>query len=323
MKKFLVMALLFLSACASVPHLPDNKEAEPRTMAGDFLEADNTPSPAVTENSAIRPGFLIRLSNKIDAKLEGSFRVALDGSLKLPYNVTLMTSSLSLKALTTKVNESYQKYFKASPQIQVSIAERKYYIDVGGIVKKPGPMLVSEREKIEDIIKNSSDGNIGTEARVVQITRGENNYYLDMQEYYQGLGANRSPRWYGGERVLFLKSSPALNPDDSATIQILGDFKNPGGVAFKNGADFYYYLVKVGGTTATSDLERVQVIRQTPQGRAVTNGSAEDIAKYIHLSPGDTVILSSNLPGKYERNLQLGSTIATILSAIGILIIAL
>lgn len=157
---------------------------------------------------------------------------------------------------------------------------------------------------------------------MIQIVRGENTYYIDLKEYFQGRGLNRSPRWFGGEKVLFMKSSTALGEEQALSIQMLGDVRTPGALAFKSKADFYHYLVKAGGTTPTSDLARVQVLRQTSSGKAVTFGTAEDIAKYIELEPGDTILLGSSMPGQFERNLQLGSLVATVLSALGILILA-
>ncbi|MFN3454144.1 MAG: SLBB domain-containing protein, partial [Pseudobdellovibrio sp.] len=241
---------------------------------------------------------------------------------RLPYNVNIQASGLTLKALSEKIVGQYQSFYKKNAQIQVRLTERKYYIEVRGLVQKPGVILVSEREKIEEIIKKSGDLTLANEARVVQIQRGENTYVIGLEEYFQGLGINRSPRWFGGEKVFFLKSSAAYNEDESTGIQFLGDVKNPGALTYVDKADFYHYLIKSGGTTPSSDLDRIQVVRMTKNGRAVTKGSAKDIAEHITLEPGDTIIVGSGMSGQYERNIQLGSLITTIISTLAILVIA-
>jgi protein involved in polysaccharide export with SLBB domain len=231
-------------------------------------------------------------------------------------------AGLSVKNLESKLNEHFKPLYKVPPQIRLEIADKRYFIEVRGLVEKPGPMLVKEREQIEDIIRRSGERKTEPSAGVVQIKRGENSFNIDLTEYFQGRELDRSPKWYGGEKVLFLRASTALAQEDSKTIQLIGDVKSPGPLAFKSRADFYHYLVKAGGTTPTSDLDRVEVVRHTAQGPVTTKGSALDIAKSIELEPGDTIILGSNLPGKTERQLQFASVMAGIISAISIFTVA-
>ena len=316
------LVFVLFAGCASKPYLPEGHRVLPKTSAEGFLEPDSVSTP-VGPTTEIRPGFLIQVSSPVDTKLNGSYRVALDGNVKLPYGVNIQAAGKSLQNLTGQITAQMQKFYKSGAQVKIQITDKKYYVEVRGLVQKPGVILVSEREKIEDVIKKSGELSLTKEARVIQIVRGQNTYYVDLEEYFQGRGLNLSPRWFGGEKVFFIQASTALGDEDSSSIQILGDVKNPGALAFKDTADLYHYIVKAGGTTPTSDLDRVQVVRQTANGPVVTTGTAEEIAKNIKLEPGDTVFMGSGLPGRFERNVQVGTLAATILSAIGILIIAL
>lgn len=316
----IISIMLMLVSCANKPTLTSNLQTlSESSLSSQFLEDDNSPSLVVSMNVEVRPGFLIKINSSLDSKLNVASRVGADGNLYLPYGVSIPAAGMSLKSLTDKLNDRYKRFYKNSPNISVQIAEKKYFIEVRGLVKKPGNLLVGERDKIEEIIKKSGELSLDGEARVMQIRRGNNTYYIDLDEYFQGLGLNRSPRWFGGEKVFFMKASTALGGDSPSNVQMLGDVRMPGGMAFKEKADFYHYFVKAGGSTPTSDLSRVQVIRLTPKGREVTSGSAEEISQHIKIEPGDTIMLGSSMPDKFERNIQSGSMIANIISALGIL----
>lgn len=327
MKVFLPWRLCLLwflcAACASKPSLPSGNGSKERTTSAEtFFVADDGPSKPVNENTEIRPGFLLDISSPVDKSLNLKTRVSLQGDVKLPYDLRWVAAGTSVKNLSAKLNEHFRPLYKVAPQIRVEIAEKKYFIEVRGLVANPGPLLVKERESIEDIMQRSGDGKNQPGAGVVQIKRGENKFNIDLTEYFQGRGLDRSPKWYGGEKVLFLRASTALAQDESSTIQLIGDVRTPGPLAFKNNADFYHYLVKAGGTTPTSDLDRIEVVRHTAQGPFSTKGSAIEIAKHLTLEPGDTIILGSTLPGKSERRLQIITALASIISAISIFSVA-
>lgn len=317
-------AAVMLQGCSSIPTLPSQKQATgvSSSQAEGFLVSD-TQAEVPGPRSEVRPGNQIQISSPVDAKLTGQFRVAMTGELKLPYNVTVNAAGLSVQALSDKINAEFRKFYKADPQVSVKIAERKFFIEVRGLVQKPGVILVSEFEKVENIIKKSGELSLTKDARVVQIVRGQNNYYIDLEEYFQGRDMNLSPKWFGGEKVFFIQAATALGDDSSASIQVLGDLRNPGAMAFKDGANLYHYITKAGGTTQTSDFDRVQVVRQTAKGPVVAEGSAQEIAQHIKLEAGDTVFMGSSAPNRTDRNVTLGAMIASVLSAIGILIIAL
>ena len=244
MRIFLVLMMaLFSFACASKPSLPSsNKNALNPTSAAGFFEEDTTLSPAVSAETEVRPGFLIQLSSPLDTKLNGAFRVPMDGNLRLPYGVSVSAAGSTLQNLNMRISDLLQKFYKKSPQVKATISERKYYIEVRGLVQKPGILLVSEREKIEDIMKKSGEIDLAGDARQVQVIRGQNTFYVSLQEYFQGAGMNLSPRWYGGEKVLFMKSSTALGGEATGVIQLLGDIRNPGALSFKY---MKYRIIKI------------------------------------------------------------------------------
>lgn len=310
-----------LTACTTVPSLP-----APQTKLVDrggnkaefFSDSDGatvTPNP-----SEVRPGFLLAVRSKLDRKLNVEARVSHAGEIELPYDVKVKAAGQTLGKLTAELRRAYSRYFKSTPDIQVEIIERKYYVEASGVVQKPGIVLVANDEKVEDIMKKSGDMNLDSEARFLRLVRGDREFVLDLQDYFRQGAKRAKTAWRGGEQLQFLKSS-AISENDSKSLQLLGDVRAPGVLAYKDGADFFYYFGKTGGSTATTDFDRIRVIRPTDKGPAETNGSAQDIARYLKLEPGDMILVGSSAPTKYERNLQLTTTIATVLSTIGILLV--
>ena len=314
---------LISMSCSHKPVLPPGLGSKQTTAAsGSFLFTDAGHSGPLTDQSEIRPGFLLQMTSPMEKALNISLRVNFLGEILLPYDVRWAVVGLTVKELRAKLNAHFRPYYKADPEIQVRVSERKYFIEVRGLVAKPGPVLVQERESLDDVIRRAGPAKGEHAAAFVQVIRGENSFNIDLTEYFQGRGLDQSPRWFGGEKVLFLQSSTALAQDESKTIQLIGDVRTPGPLAFKDKADFYHYLLKSGGTTPTSDLDRVQVMRRTAEGPVLTKGSALDIAKNIQLEPGDTIILGSTLPGKEERRLQFIAVLASVISAISIFTVA-
>ncbi|AZZ36208.1 hypothetical protein CIK05_05175 [Bdellovibrio sp. qaytius] len=324
------VAVLFAIAvavqgCSLGPSLPDNSSGKAMPSLTEGFLVENTRSEIISGKTEIRPGFQIQMTSAVDEKLTGESRVDMNGDLKLPYGGSIHAAGLTLQALTEKVSGEIRKFYKTDPQVVIKISDRKYYIEVRGLVQKPGVILVSEFEKVENIIKKSGELSLNKdvrEARVVQINRGQNSYYIDLEEYFQGRDMNLSPKWYGGEKVFFIQATTALGEENSASVQILGDLRNPGAMAYKEGMNLFQYINKAGGPTQTTDLDRVKIIRQTAKGPVTTEGTADEIANKIKLQAGDTVYMGSSNSSTLERRVQMGASFMSVLTAIGFLIIA-
>ncbi len=313
---------LCLLACATRPYLP--QPAERLVSGSDFFASQNTGLyQAVTMDTRIRPGFLIRLQNEADEKLNGQFRVGWDGSLKLPYSVRVQASGLSLNELRLQLIEKYRTYFKHAPEFKVSLIEQKYMVQVRGLVQKPDEYLIDHKTTVDALIARAGGFFTPNEARVVQVDEADGMVSaLDLQQYYQVGGSASYPRWRGGEVIWFLKSSAAAGTAND-TLEILGQVQNPGSKVFRRGDDLFAYLARAGGPGPSADLDRIQVARMTADGRKVVSGRAEEIASHLVLEPGDVIIVGSGQSSRWDRGVQLTSALASILSAIGILILAL
>jgi protein involved in polysaccharide export with SLBB domain len=320
----LFCALSLLSACSGAPKLPDSNHELDATTEGFFIASAPTDIEAVNGKTEVRPGFLLRMRSDDDAALNKSVRVDRSGHLKLPYNVEIQAAGLTLEALRLQVENALRAYFRKTPKVQIAIEQRKYWVDVRGLVTHPNSYLVDQYTPIDGLVELAGGLTHENPAQVVAIHRGKKQVVVDLQEYYQGAGIESTPKWQGGESAWFLNATSVdLSHSVSPRIQVLGEVRSPGSTSFREGEDLYYYLARMGGPTAQADMSRIQVIRNTKTGRAFADGSAETITHDIKLSQGDMIIVGSSMPGRTERWLQIGATASAIVSAIGVLILIL
>lgn len=116
------------------------------------------------------------------------------------------------------------------------------------------------------------------------------------------------------------RDGPASSP--SQPIFILGEVRRPGMYPAEPGVDFVEYMTRVHGFAETADLDKIEFLRRsggTWQVRRVSWGR-------LHLAPtpraGDIVMVHSNRQSKFERRLQLGTLIASLLASMSALFIA-
>ncbi len=89
----LIVIQLLLVSCGSTPTKSSNSEGAPlRTAAASFSSGDSLPR--IRNPNAIAPGYQLGLASLEDRSLNGKFRVQFDGTVKLPYKVTLPVAGL-------------------------------------------------------------------------------------------------------------------------------------------------------------------------------------------------------------------------------------
>ncbi len=321
--------ILVASSCASSSHRPGSGTSDgKRSESGDHA---NTP-----ENEAdveISPGFLIQLSSPKDQRLNGSFRVQVDHSLDLPYDVSIDTDGMTMAKLRATLAERYSPYFKTTPSLQVNIKQRRYYVEVAGGVAKPATHLVKKETTLDDLISLSGGLTESVSNGFARIEQGGGQVtYVDLHDYFRGVGADELPGWKGGDKVVFQKERPEGDSADALTkgslykfrsVQVLGEVKTPGEITFRRGADAYYYLVRAGGPVQSSDLDKIELIRLNPNSKQRETIAYTSIGDVPTPKDGDLMIFHPYRPTYFEKGLQYVATIAGVISSVALLIIAL
>lgn len=279
----------------------------------------------VRGDQEIAPGFEIAISNLEDRALNGRYRVDFEGKVRLPYNVTLRAAGSSLAELKEAVNTAYQKYFRGSPNISVTILDRKYWVEVRGLVEKPGRFLVRRDTSIDEII-GAAGGMLKTATpKYVKIDQPGSSVTVKLADYYGGADQGKIPPWYGGDIISLLGELVAPEAEASGEdsyLQILGEVRNPGEYRYRRNADLYYYLAKAGGPTNTADLDTIEVVRG-PAGERRSTTFELTPKKVPPLAAGDLVIVHADKQTKTERTIAAVSGVTGILDTILLSIILL
>lgn len=364
----LMLSLAFFSACSSMQtRKPGGDEAKlasqgtPEELAAAFGSAsdpgtmevvdpaapktkDNFPAatlPAESGGTAaeerpntLAPGFLIRLGHQEDRDLNGSFRINFDGRIELPYNVMIRAQGLTMDEFRQKVLEAYKPFFKSGIRLTVELVEKAYYVELRGLIAKPGKYRVKSDTSLDEVIatgggfpgangQNSQD----TAPHFVKITRGETVKMVNLEDYYKSGNGRDTGAWRGGEVLFFQKESATATDPNSITIgnqiQVLGELKRPGEFGYREGADVYFYMAESGGPTRDTDFGRVQIYRGQPGHRVMMEFELEEPEKVPPIRPGDILVFRSDMPTKFQKSIATGANIGTIITAIALLIIAL
>lgn len=276
----------------------------------------------MTTNQQIFPGHKLKVNNLLDPKLNFSGRVNESGFLSMPYGKSIkVTSGATAAEVVKQIALVYHNFFKAENPYQVQITESAHYLKVSGNVSKPGLYLVTPHDRIEDVLARAHSESQAKRPQFLQIKRGDHQFLVDLASYFQG---NRPQGqafliWTGQEEFIFLDQA---DPSVSDLVYIMGDIREPGGVRFHQQWDLVDYINKAGGFTASSDHDRISIIRKSAGERTKVDGDWVSLSNKVSLAPRDTIVVGSSLPTRFERRVQVGSMIASILSAIGILMIA-
>jgi len=295
------MILTALSACAH--------SGKGRRLANEDLVSADAPvatfpvGDRTRAGNLIAPGYQLQLASPEDKTLNGKYRIEFDGEIKLPYDVVLNIGGLTLGAARERILEAYKPFFKSKPAIKVTLVERMAWVQVNGLVEKPGRVLVKENATLDEVIgaagglqrPSGNDAKASPIARFVRIEQTNSSpLSIKLADYYSGAARALIPRWLGGDLV-FLQSDGDSSMEsaqfDSGDVQVLGEVKSAGEYRFRTGADFFYYLGKAGGPTAQSKLSKIEVIRGLDSRRQSMTFDLADTDAVPVLRAGDQVIV--------------------------------
>lgn len=350
----LLLVLALFSACSSAQRRPDAEApAEPGPAAVGASASGETQDPGVREvfdpvaaptgdhfvaappvvaeadrPNTLAPGFLIRLVHQEDRDLNGSFRIDFDGKINLPYNVSLRAQGLTLEEFRQKVMEAYRPFYKSGLRLSVDLVERAYLVELRGLIKKPGRYKVRADTSLDEVISMGDGFPAAAESqpRYIKITRGDATRVVNLEDYYKSGSLKANSPWHGGEVIFFQKESANADPNSLEVgnqVQVLGELKRPGEFGHRAGADVYFYMAEAGGPTRDTDFDKVQIYRGLPGKRVMMEFELEDPTKVPAVRPGDILVFHSDKPTRFQKNVTTAANIASVITAIALLIIAL
>ena len=318
---------VLISACTSRPR---DWVWATRAATESPASFESTTSPArpmwrVRAENEIAPGFELELSCPADRALSGAYRVEADGLLRLPYKVQIDANGLSTEALKTELDRAYRPFLKA-PDFRVTIKHRMFFVDVQGLVTKPGPVLVKSDSSLDEIIAGAGGLQQTPErqaqAQYVRVVQGATSGTFKLRDYFAG-SLTGLPIWQGGEKIFFQSEGGPLESKGKVArryINLLGQVRSPGEYPYEHG-DFHRYLIAAGGPTDRADLDNISLIRMHGDSVGTRNFTAHEPTELPTLEPGDTVIVQADNPSPLEKRSRVIGGFMSILTSIATVVL--
>ena len=327
MRLLSITLVLFVLGCSSSDKISDE---EKKWLSGELNRSEPVVSGTDKDNPSrskfvMRPGYLIQLSHPVDKKLNKKFRIQSDGKLYLPYQKSVMVEGLTLKESLNQINSTYRSLFtEQAGKVDGKVVDWRFYIELRGLINKPGKYLIKNTTSLDEIIKMGEWFPKESSVKFIRIDQGNANTFFDLSAYYRTGDQSNLPKFIGGEQLFFLEeSNSSLSQASSITIKIMGEVEKSGEYQFQKGWDFYRYFSQAGGPTLYADSDRIELIRGTSYKRKSKVLKLSQLNEFVKIQPGDIIIVHSNQRTRLEREVSLTASIATIISSIAIVILAL
>lgn len=317
------VAASFMSACSSSTWVPVASVEYPTTSVATSESVYVWPS---EERDIVGPGSLVIISS-LDQNLNGTYRVDIDGRLKLPHEKSLSTQELDTHSLREQIQETYRNYFKSPQDLHVKVVRTDVLIDVQGLVMKPGQYSVAEATSLDEIIAKAGglQDRSGTEkVRFINIKGPSSSGIIALADYHSGRNSI-TPHWHGGERLFFQTSASAVSDGsvpNSQVVRVIGQVRNPAEFTAKPDSTFFSYLLQAGGPTDRADLARITLIRSNGAQTRVRTFNSQNFDDIPPIEPGDTILVNADIASPVEKSSRVVASIASVLTSLSILAIA-
>lgn len=329
----LTLALVTLASCSSgeitnYPRLTDQiaKEMEKNSAVKGKIKTDDVPNLSSLQKF-MAPGHLFGIYHPSDSKLSGRYRADFNGRLRLPYNVVVDVKNKTFSDLRDEVLESYSKFFQRGvSKVNFELSRRDYYVEVRGLVKKPGRYLVSQSDSLDLVINEAGgvEGNIVEDYFSATLKQNQYSYQVLLNTYFENAQGAAPIHWTGGDSIFVSKlDSLAGKSGEVPFVTILGGVNKPGKILYQKDASLFYYIDKASGAIAGLGYKECYVFRNTEDGVKKINFNFDKPETIPVIFPNDTIYMNTQVQTAGDTWLSRITQIASIISTIALLIIAL
>lgn len=271
----------------------------------------------------VSPGWLFAMKSFTDPKLDGEYRIEINGDLRLPYDAKVNSSGLKVSQLKAKIAEQLRPFYKSKVDIDLMVKERHLWVDVRGLVAKPGRYLVEPEASLDQIIGVAGGLERSSPPQYVRIQKDKMLAVLNLNQYYsRSFQSDQIQGWYGGEEIFFQKDIMGGTPERMSTstyqlpVRIVGEVRNPGDYPLVPGYDFQDAIISAGGLTDRADEDRIQIIRRTPSGKRIMHLKWASLQNSPRPEQGDIIVVRSDTSTRTDRRVSLWGTVISLAASI-------
>lgn len=325
--------LIFLTSCSSIderdyPRLTDAIAKNYSKNKTDKIQSLNTKVPNLSSRyKFMAPGHRFKISHPSDSKLSGVFRVNRKGKLYLPYGVIIKVKGKTFKKVKQEILKAYSSFFENSVgKVSVTLYSRQYYVEVRGLVKKPGTYLVNYTDSLDMVISQAGGlvGNIAQEYFTADIKQLHKKYQILLNNYYDSSKKSDRIYWSGQDRIFVSKLDALASGTSSAPfVTVLGGVAKPGKVLFETNATLYHFINKSGGVVPGIDYRECYIFRNTKEGLRKIAFHFNEPNTVPVIFPNDIIFFNSQVQSTTDKFFSRMSSVASIISTLALLIIAL
>lgn len=275
----------------------------------------------------VAAGFSFQLSHPSDGRLSGVFRSDFNGNLQLPYDVQVNISNKTFTEVKDQVLRSYRKFFQKGVEgVNFSIAKKEYWIEVRGLVKKPGRYLVKQSNTLDLVVDMAGgvQGDISIDYFTASFKQQNYEYKVLLNKYFESSSSADKIRWLGGDNLFISKlDSLAGKTQEIPFVTVIGGVGKPGKVLYQKNASLFYFIEKSGGTINGLGYQECFIFRNTKEGVKKIEFSFDQPETIPAIFPNDTIYMNTQVRKLSDIWLERLSHIAGILSTAALVIIAL
>ncbi len=271
----------------------------------------------------VAPGWLLTLRSGTDSKLDGDYRIEFTGDLQLPYDITVNTGGLKLSQLKNKIADELRPYYKSKVVVDLTVKEHHYWVNVRGLVVKPGKYLIEAEASLDQIIGLAGGFIKETPPQYVRIQKDRSMAVLNLNQYYSRTFENAPiVGWFGGEEIFFQKDIFGSSGERVSTstlqlpLHVMGEVKTPGDYPLIPGTDFIDALLSAGGFTDKADEDRIQLIRRTPSGKRIYHLTWNNMKHAPAPEQGDIILVRSDTGSRTDRRITLWATVVSVVASL-------
>lgn len=330
---FALLAIL-ASGCASnnledYPLYTDHvsKSLDVKSATGERLDVNSEIPNYSKIPQDMAPGYLFSLSHASDSKLSGKYRADFTGILRLPYDVKVDVKNKSFNQVKEEVLTSYKKFFQRGVEsVNFTLTNREYWVEVRGMVKKPGRYLVRPSESLDLVIDAAGgvQGDVSVDYYSASIKQGDFDFKVLLNSYFESTVKKDKIRWLGADSIFVSKlDSLAGISNEIPFVSIIGGVQKPGKILHQKDASLYFYIEKAGGLVQGLGYNECYVFRNTPEGVKKINFSFNKPETIPVIYANDTVYMNSQIQTNADVWLQRLSYVAGMISTVALLILAL
>jgi len=210
------------------------------------------------------------------------FEVDNNGYVYIPDVGHIYVNHLTTAQIKEAIAKKLPKYLARDAKMDVSIIEKRQFVQVLGHVANPGVYIVREGSNVQaalNVAGGAVDGAVMSDARILRKRNGATERIMINLYQFTITGDPRLLTPLHENDILFIPISPnfgnikrtlmpwtpppeKLEEDVKNKVRIFGSVKNPGTYEPKEGMNLVDLIIAAGSETEVADLSKVLIIRK-------------------------------------------------------------